>query len=84
MVLIAAALAASLVLTSPEDIPCFVWEQRKEHPLQVEVTRTTNPSSVNYGIYTTDWPVSKQSASGVVKDGTIFPPNQNFDIIPNF
>ncbi len=84
MVLIAAALAASLVLTSPEDIPCFVWEQRQEHPLSVAVTRTTSPSSVNYGIYTTDWPVQNQSASGIVKDGSIFPPNQNFDIIPNF
>jgi hypothetical protein len=68
----------------PEEIPCFVWEQRTEHPISATVTRTTSPSSINYGIYTTDWPVSKQSASGVVKDGTIFPPNQNFDIIPNF
>jgi|GEM_PF-2378443 len=84
MVLIAAALAATLAFTSPEDIPCFVWEQREEHPLQVEVTRTTNPSSINYGVYTTDWPVQSQSASGIVKDGSIFPPNQNFDIIPNF
>jgi hypothetical protein len=84
VVVLAIAAAAELFTTPVDGIPCFVWEQRTEHPLQVEVTRTTSPSSINYGVYTTDWPVKKQSASGVVKDGSIFPPNQNFDIIPDF
>jgi hypothetical protein len=68
----------------PGDIPCFVWEQRTEHPLQVQVSRTTTPPSINYGFYRTDWPLLSQTATGAVKDGSIFPPNQNFDIIPNF
>jgi hypothetical protein len=84
VVVLAIAAAAELFTTPVDDIPCFVWEQRQEHPLQVEVTRTTSPSSINYGVYATDWPVKQHSASGVVKDGTIFPPNQNFDIIPDF
>lgn len=70
--------------TPPGDIPCFAWETRAEHPLSAEVSRTTTPSSVNYGIYTTDWPVHSASASGIVKDGSIFPPKAEFDIIPNF
>jgi hypothetical protein len=78
------ATKASSVFYDVGSLPCFVWEQRTEHPISVEVTRTTSPASINYGIYTTDWPVKTQSASGAVKDGNIFPPNQNFDIIPNF
>ena len=68
----------------PGNISCFAWEQRTEHPISVGVTRTTSPSSTNYGVYTTDWPAKTQSAYGTVKDGYIFPPSQNFDIIPNF
>lgn len=66
--------------TPPGAIPCFVWETRREHPISTTVTRTTDPPSINYGIYTTDWPVQSHSASGTVKDGSIFPPNQSFDI----
>jgi len=84
VLVLAIAAAVELFTTPVGGVPCFVWEQRTEHPLEVEVTRTTSPSSISYGVYTTDWPAKSQSASGVVDGGSIFPPNQNFDIIPNF
>lgn len=71
----------------PEKIPCFVWDRNNtlnEYPLSAAVARTTDPSSIDYKIYKTDWPSQSHSANGIVKDGSIFPPNQNFDIIPNF
>ena len=76
--------AAVLYNNPPGDIPCFVWETSTSHPISTTVTRTTNPVSVDYKIYKTNWPSQSYSASGSVQDGTIFPPNQNFDIIPNF
>lgn len=78
------AYAAVLYNNPPGDIPCFVWETSTSHPISTTVTRTTNPVSVDYKIYKTNWPSQGYSASGSVQDGTIFPPNQNFDIIPNF
>jgi len=72
---------------SPGGIPCFVWDQNNpsnSYPLSVAVARTTSPASINYGIYTTDWPAQNRSASGIIKDGAIFPPNPKFDIMPNF
>jgi len=87
VVIVAVAAGAYIILNLGEfynvgSLPCFVWEQRQEHPLTVEVTRTTAPSSINYGIYNTDWPVKRQSAFGKVKCGNIFPPNQMFEIVP--
>jgi hypothetical protein len=89
----AEALVASIAFfiiydaTPPGEIPCFVWDKNNtanSYPLSVTVSRTTNPESINYGIYTTDWPEKTQSASGTVQDGAIFPPSQMFDIIPSF
>ena len=71
----------------PGGIPCFVWDQNNpsnSYPLSVTVNRTTSPSSINYGIYTTDWPAQSRAASGIVTEGSIFPPKPKFDILPNF
>ena len=83
----ATAFSAIYLSYPPQDIPCFVWDKANttnSYPLTVEVSRATSPASIDYGIFKTDWPVKARSASGVVKDGSIFPPYQNFDIIPDF
>jgi hypothetical protein len=95
---LAAAIIASVAATAfmiiwngnpAGDVPCFVWDinnPSNSYPLSVTVTRTTNPSSIDYGIYKTNWPALSSTASGVVKGykAAIFPPKQNFDITPNF
>ncbi len=85
----AVALIAAGVITKaysdypPSDIPCFVWDEgSNKYPISVQVTRTTSPSSINYGIYQTDWPTKTQGASGEIRDGALFPPSQSFDIYP--
>lgn len=80
-----AAFFAVYSATPPGEIPCFVWEKNnKTHPITVEVSRVTTPASINYGVYTTEWPTKDKTASGVVKFGSIFPPSQLFDVAPDF
>ena len=83
---------AAMANTPPQDVPCFAAEQLPPgsrgiipaHSISVNVTRTTSPSSTDYAIYKTDWPVQSGAASGVVSGGSIFPPSQQYDIYPNF
>lgn len=79
---IAAAIAFLIVYanTPPQKIPCFYWETRFVHHIYSTINRTTSPSSINYGIYTTSWPGQSSSAHGAILGGTIFPPVQEFDI----
>jgi hypothetical protein len=90
--LIAVAAAVYIVLSLGDlynvgSLPCFVWDKgnlENKYRIEARVNRTTNPASINYGLYSTDWPVVEHTESGTVKDGAIFPPSQNFDISPHF
>jgi len=87
-----AAFTAAMASTPPQSVPCFAAEQGppgsktilQPHSISLNVTRTTSPSSIDYAIYKTDWPVQSGAASGVVSGGSIFPPSQQYDIYPNF
>jgi len=71
----------------PDQIPCFALEDGScngKHEISVKVTRVTNPPSIDYTIYKTNWLDQSKSAIGTVEGGSIFPPLQEFDIIPQF
>lgn len=64
----------------PRDIPVFAKELGpKEYPITAQIRRTQDPSSVDYGIYRTNWPERNSSAAAVVRGGSIFPPVQYYD-----
>jgi len=67
---------------SPQDVPALVIEgAQNTYTLDVEISRTTQSATIDYGLWSTKYPVISSFSKAELVDGKIFPPEPIFDAV---